>query len=171
MIGFAPAVARLVWKDVVVELRRKELVYASIFFAGVMLAESDLAHEAGEKSLPLQDAFAVLFFVSVGMLFDPAILMRAPLAVLTVVFVIVIVKSLAAFAIVLAFGHPTRTALTISASAVVDTPVPVKSTPASAGVPAMKTSAEAMAPVMDGIFAHKRVPRTRAPGSLRPGAG
>jgi CPA2 family monovalent cation:H+ antiporter-2 len=86
------------------------------FFAGVMLAESDLAHEAGEKSLPLQDAFAVLFFVSVGMLFDPTILVTDPLAVLTVLFVIVVGKSLAAFAIVLAFGHPVRTALTISAS-------------------------------------------------------
>jgi CPA2 family monovalent cation:H+ antiporter-2 len=86
------------------------------FFAGVMLAESDLAHEAAEKSLPLQDAFAVLFFVAVGMLFDPTILTRAPLAVLTVVFVIVVGKSVAAFGIVLAFGHPVRTALTISAS-------------------------------------------------------
>jgi len=86
------------------------------FFAGVMLAESDLAHEAGEKSLPLQDAFAVLFFVSVGMLFDPTILTRDPLAVLAVLFVIVVGKSFAAFAIVLLFGHPPRTALTISAS-------------------------------------------------------
>jgi CPA2 family monovalent cation:H+ antiporter-2 len=86
------------------------------FFAGVLLAESDLSHEAGEKSLPLQDAFAVLFFISVGMLFDPSILAREPLAVLTVVFVIVIGKSLAAFGIVLAFGYPVRTALTISAS-------------------------------------------------------
>jgi monovalent cation:H+ antiporter-2, CPA2 family len=86
------------------------------FFAGVMLAESDLAHEAGEKSLPLQDAFAVLFFISVGMLFDPMILLRDPLAVLAVLFVIVVGKSLAAFAIVLAFRYPLRTALTISAS-------------------------------------------------------
>ncbi|MET0293251.1 MAG: YbaL family putative K(+) efflux transporter [Steroidobacteraceae bacterium] len=86
------------------------------FFAGVMLAESDLSHEAAEKSLPLQDAFAVLFFVSVGMLFDPTILVRDPLAVLTVLFVIVVGKSIAAFAIVLMFAHPVRTALTISAS-------------------------------------------------------
>ena len=86
------------------------------FFAGVLLAESELSKEAGEKSLPLQDAFAVLFFISVGMLFDPSILVREPLAVLAVLFVIVIGKSLAAFAIVLAFAYPVRTALTISAS-------------------------------------------------------
>jgi CPA2 family monovalent cation:H+ antiporter-2 len=86
------------------------------FFAGVILSESELSHKAGADSLPLQDAFAVLFFVSVGMLFDPSILLREPLAVLAVVAVIVIGKSLAAFLIVLAFGHPVRTALTVSAS-------------------------------------------------------
>ena len=64
----------------------------------------------------LQDAFAVLFFVSVGMLFDPVILLREPLAVLATLFVIVIGKSVAAFAIVRLFGHSQRTALTISAS-------------------------------------------------------
>lgn len=86
------------------------------FFAGVMLAESDLSHAAAEKLLPLQDAFAVLFFVSVGMLFDPGILLREPLALLAVLGIVVVVKSLAAFLIVLAFGYPVRTALTISAS-------------------------------------------------------
>ena len=86
------------------------------FFAGVVLAESDLSHEAAEKSLPLQDAFAVLFFISVGMLFNPMIVFDAPLALLGVVFIVVVVKSVAAFAIVLLFGHSTRTALTISAS-------------------------------------------------------
>jgi monovalent cation:H+ antiporter-2, CPA2 family len=86
------------------------------FFAGVILSESELSHKAGADSLPLQDAFAVLFFVSVGMLFDPSILVREPLAVLGVVAVIVIGKSLAAFLIVLAFGHPVRTALMVSAS-------------------------------------------------------
>ena len=86
------------------------------FFAGVVLAESELSHQAAENSLPLQDAFAVLFFVSVGMLFDPSVVVERPLELLGVLFVIVVGKSLAAFAIVLAFGYPVRTALTISAS-------------------------------------------------------
>jgi len=86
------------------------------FFAGMILSESELSHRAAEESLPLRDAFAVLFFVSVGMLVDPAIVLREPLPVLAVVFIIVIGKSLAAFLIVLAFRHPIGTALTISAS-------------------------------------------------------
>jgi monovalent cation:H+ antiporter-2, CPA2 family len=86
------------------------------FFAGVVLAETELSHQAAENSLPLQDAFAVMFFVSVGMLFDPSVVLERPLEVLGVLFVIVVGKSLAAFAIVLAFGYPVRTALTISAS-------------------------------------------------------
>ncbi|HVF17762.1 MAG TPA: YbaL family putative K(+) efflux transporter [Steroidobacteraceae bacterium] len=86
------------------------------FFAGVVLAETDLSHQAAENSLPLQDAFAVLFFVSVGMLFNPSVLIEQPAALLGVLFVIVIGKSLAAFVIVLAFGYTVRTALTISAS-------------------------------------------------------
>ena len=86
------------------------------FFAGVMLAESDLSHQAAENSLPLQDAFAVMFFISVGMLFDPSVIVQRPLELLGVLFVILIGKSVAAFAIVLAFGYAVRTALTISAS-------------------------------------------------------
>jgi CPA2 family monovalent cation:H+ antiporter-2 len=86
------------------------------FFAGVLLSESDLSHRAAADSLPLQDAFAVLFFVSVGMLFDPTIVMREPLALIAVLLVIVAGKSFAAFLIVLAFRHPVKTALTISAS-------------------------------------------------------
>jgi monovalent cation:H+ antiporter-2, CPA2 family len=86
------------------------------FFAGVLLAESDLSHQAAENSLPLQDAFAVMFFVSVGMLFDPSVVVERPLDLLGVLFIILIGKSLAAFAIVLAFGYAMRTALTISAS-------------------------------------------------------
>ncbi|UEM03428.1 Kef family K(+) transporter [Skermanella rosea] len=86
------------------------------FFAGVILSESDFSHQAAADSLPLQDAFAVLFFVSVGMLFDPSILVNEPFAVLAVVLVIVLGKSLAAFGIVLAFGYPVATALTVSAS-------------------------------------------------------
>jgi len=86
------------------------------FFAGVVLSESDFSHQAAADSLPLQDAFAVLFFVSVGMLFDPGILVRQPLAVLAVVLLIVFGKSIAAFAIVLARGYPVTTALTVSAS-------------------------------------------------------
>jgi monovalent cation:H+ antiporter-2, CPA2 family len=86
------------------------------FFAGVLLSESELSHQAAADSLPLQDAFAVLFFVSVGMLFDPTILVRDPLAVLAVLAAIVVGKSLAAFLIVLLFRYPVATALTISAS-------------------------------------------------------
>jgi monovalent cation:H+ antiporter-2, CPA2 family len=86
------------------------------FFAGMILAESDLSHRAAEESLPLRDAFAVLFFVSVGMLFDPSILLREPLLILATVGIIVIGKSVAALAIVRAFGHPSATALTIAAS-------------------------------------------------------
>ena len=86
------------------------------FFAGVILSESELSQRAAEDSLPLQDAFAVLFFVSVGMLFDPSILVSKPLAVIGVILVIVVGKSLAAFAIVLLFRYPVGTALTVSVS-------------------------------------------------------
>ncbi len=86
------------------------------FFAGVVLSESDLSHQAAANSLPLQDAFAVLFFVSVGMLFDPGIVVREPLAVLAVLSAIMIGKSVAAFLIVIAFRYPAVTALTVSAS-------------------------------------------------------
>jgi CPA2 family monovalent cation:H+ antiporter-2 len=86
------------------------------FFAGMVLAESELSHRAAEESLPLRDAFAVLFFVSVGMLFNPTILVEHPLLVLATVFIIIIGKSAAAFLIVLAFRKPIATALTISAS-------------------------------------------------------
>ncbi len=85
------------------------------FLAGVVLSESDFSHQAAADSLPLKDAFAVLFFVSVGMLFDPSILVREPFHVLAIVAVIVFGKSLAAFAIVVASGYPARTALTVSA--------------------------------------------------------
>jgi CPA2 family monovalent cation:H+ antiporter-2 len=86
------------------------------FFAGVVLSESDFSHQAAADSLPLQDAFAVLFFVSVGMLFDPGILVRQPLAVAAVLLLIVFGKSLAAFAIVLLHGYRVSTALIVSAS-------------------------------------------------------
>ena len=86
------------------------------FFAGMVLAESELSHRAAQESLPLRDAFAVLFFVSVGMLFDPNILVEQPIPLLATVFIIVIGKSLAAFLIVLLFRKPVGTALTISAS-------------------------------------------------------
>jgi CPA2 family monovalent cation:H+ antiporter-2 len=86
------------------------------FFAGVILSESELSHQAGNDTLPLKDAFAVLFFVSVGMLFDPTVLVREPLAVLAVLGIIMVGKSFAAFLIVLLFRHPVRTALTVSAS-------------------------------------------------------
>jgi len=86
------------------------------FFAGMVVNGSDLSHEAAADALPLQDAFSVLFFVAVGMLFDPAILIRQPLEVLSVVLIIMIGKSLGAFIIVLVFRYSLRTALTISAS-------------------------------------------------------
>ena len=86
------------------------------FFAGVVVNGSDLSHEAAADALPLQDAFSVLFFVAVGMLFDPAILVQHPLEVLTVLLIIMVGKSLAAFGIVLLFGYPLHTALVISAS-------------------------------------------------------
>jgi CPA2 family monovalent cation:H+ antiporter-2 len=86
------------------------------FFAGMVLAESELSHRAAEESLPLRDAFAVLFFVSVGMLFDPMILLRDPGPVIATVLVIVVGKSVAALLIVLAFRHPLILAVTISAS-------------------------------------------------------
>ncbi|MBO9518570.1 MAG: Kef family K(+) transporter [Porphyrobacter sp.] len=86
------------------------------FFAGMILGESQLSRRAAEETLPLRDAFAVLFFVSVGMLFDPAVVIEQPWPLLATVAIIIFGKSLAAFAIVRFFGHPTRTALTISAS-------------------------------------------------------
>jgi CPA2 family monovalent cation:H+ antiporter-2 len=86
------------------------------FFAGMILAESQLSHQAAQETLPLRDAFAVLFFVSVGMLFDPSILVTDPLPVLGTVLIIIVGKSIAAFLIVLAFRHPLGTALVISVS-------------------------------------------------------
>src|SRR5699024_3214508 len=86
------------------------------FFAGMVLRESKLSHRAATESLPLQDAFAVLFFVSVGMLFDPAVLMEQPLKILVVVAIIIIGKSLAAAVLVLTFRYPLNTVLTVSAS-------------------------------------------------------
>ena len=86
------------------------------FFAGMLLNESELSHKAASDSLPMRDAFAVLFFVSVGMLFDPMVLVHHPLPVLATFLIITVGKSVASFLIVRAFGHPNSTALTISAS-------------------------------------------------------
>jgi len=86
------------------------------FFAGMVLNESKLSHQAAAESLPFRDAFAVLFFVSVGMLFDPAILFRQPLPVIAVFLIITVGKSLAALAIVRAFGRPLKVGLTIAVS-------------------------------------------------------
>ncbi|BCG85881.1 MULTISPECIES: cation:proton antiporter [unclassified Mesorhizobium] len=86
------------------------------FFAGMIMSESELSHRAAEESLPLRDAFSVLFFVSVGMLFDPFSLISNGLPILATLAIIVIGKSLAAFVIVVAFGYPLATALMISAS-------------------------------------------------------
>ncbi len=86
------------------------------FFAGMVLNGSELSQRAAHDTLPLRDAFAVLFFVSVGMLFDPMILIHEPLAVLATLAIILFGKSAAAFALVRMFGHSQRTALTISVS-------------------------------------------------------
>ncbi|MCE3236245.1 MAG: sodium:proton antiporter, partial [Vampirovibrio sp.] len=86
------------------------------FFAGIVIHESHLSHRAAENALPLQDAFAVLFFVSVGMLFDPRILLEHPLQVLGVVAIIILGKSLAAFLLILGLRYPPSTAFIVSAS-------------------------------------------------------
>lgn len=86
------------------------------FFAGMIMAESELSQQAANETLPLRDAFAVLFFVSIGMLFDPMVLLREPLAVLATLLIIVVGKSIAALIIVRAFKRPMSTALTISVS-------------------------------------------------------
>lgn len=81
----------------------------------MVVNESDHSHRAASDLQPLQDAFTVLFFIAVGMLFDPAIVVRQPLPVLTVVAIIVLGKSLAAFLIVRAFRYPLSAALTVAA--------------------------------------------------------
>jgi CPA2 family monovalent cation:H+ antiporter-2 len=86
------------------------------FFAGIVMRESPLSHRAASESLPLREAFSVLFFVSVGMLFDPSMLVREPLRLVVVIAIILIGKTVAAFLIVLAFRYPLNTALTVSAS-------------------------------------------------------
>ena len=86
------------------------------FFAGMVLNESKLSHQAAQDSLPFRDAFAVLFFVSVGMLFDPSIIVREPLPLLGVLLIILVGKSLGAYAIVRAFGRTPEVALTIATS-------------------------------------------------------
>ncbi|HSI58940.1 MAG TPA: YbaL family putative K(+) efflux transporter [Ideonella sp.] len=86
------------------------------FFAGMMMRESEYSHRAADESLPLRDAFSVLFFVSVGMLFDPRVLLDDPLKVLLVVAIVVVGKTLAAVALVLLLRYPLGTALTVGAS-------------------------------------------------------
>lgn len=86
------------------------------FFAGMVMRESEFSHRAAQESLPLRDAFSVLFFVSVGMLFDPQVLLDQPLQVLAVIAIIIVGKSLAALGLVLAFRYPLNAALTVAAS-------------------------------------------------------
>ena len=86
------------------------------FFAGMMMRESEFSHRAAEESLPLRDAFSVLFFVSVGMLFDPQVLVDEPLKVLAVVAIVMVGKTLAAVVLVVAFRYPLNSALTVGAS-------------------------------------------------------
>jgi CPA2 family monovalent cation:H+ antiporter-2 len=86
------------------------------FFAGMMLSESQLSQQAATESLPLRDAFAVLFFVSVGMLFGPAIVVEAPVALIATVLIIMVGKSAAAYAVVRLFGHSRPAALMVTAS-------------------------------------------------------
>lgn len=86
------------------------------FFAGMILGESQLSRRAAEETLPLRDAFAVLFFVSVGMLFDPSVVIDQPWPLLATLAIIIVGKSIVAYGIVRAFGHPNETALTVAAS-------------------------------------------------------
>ena len=86
------------------------------FFSGMMMRESEFSHRAAGESLPLREAFSVLFFVSVGMLFEPQVVMQEPLKVLAVVAIIMVGKTVAAIALVLAFRYPLNTALTVGAS-------------------------------------------------------
>ena len=86
------------------------------FFAGMMMRESELSHRAAQESLPLRDAFAVLFFVSVGMLFDPQVLIEEPLRVLAVIAIVMVGTPLVAITLVLAFRYPINIALTVGAS-------------------------------------------------------
>jgi monovalent cation:H+ antiporter-2, CPA2 family len=86
------------------------------FFAGMILSESRLSQQAATESLPLRDAFAVLFFVSVGMLFNPAVMVAAPAALVATVLIIVVGKTIAAYIVVRLFGYANSTSLTISAS-------------------------------------------------------
>jgi CPA2 family monovalent cation:H+ antiporter-2 len=86
------------------------------FFAGMMMRESSLSHRAAEESLPLRDAFSVLFFVSVGMLFDPHVVAAEPLKVAGVVGIIMVGKTIAAVGLVLILRYPLNTALTVGAS-------------------------------------------------------
>lgn len=86
------------------------------FFAGMVMRESEFSHRAAEESLPLRDAFSVLFFVAVGMLFDPSILVQKPWYVLGAVAIVIVGKALAASALVLAFRYPLNTALTVAVS-------------------------------------------------------
>ena len=86
------------------------------FFAGMVLGESELSHRAAEESVPLREAFAVLFFVAVGMLFNPSILLSEPVALLATLFIVLVGKSVAAFAIVMAFRHTVGVGMTIAAS-------------------------------------------------------
>ncbi|MBK7877773.1 MAG: Kef family K(+) transporter [Planctomycetes bacterium] len=86
------------------------------FAAGIVVGETEMSHKAASNALPLQEAFGVLFFVAVGMLFDPAILVREPVRVLAVLSIILVGKTVTAFLIVIAFRYPLRVALEVAAS-------------------------------------------------------
>jgi CPA2 family monovalent cation:H+ antiporter-2 len=85
------------------------------FLAGAVVGESDVSHQAAADALPLRDAFAVLFFVAVGMLLDPSTLLEMPLAIAAVVFLVVVAKAITKFAIITLFGYPVRVAVTVGA--------------------------------------------------------
>ncbi|HVX39668.1 MAG TPA: cation:proton antiporter [Gemmatimonadaceae bacterium] len=85
------------------------------FFAGIVIAESDVSHQAAADALPLQDAFAVLFFVAVGMVFDPRVLMERPLAVLATVLIVTVGKAAVSFAMLVRLRTPLHAALTAAA--------------------------------------------------------
>jgi CPA2 family monovalent cation:H+ antiporter-2 len=86
------------------------------FFAGIIIAESDLSYQAGAETLPMQEAFTVLFFVAAGMLFDPMVLVEQPILVLIALLIVMVGKTIAAAVLVLLFRHPVATAVAVAAS-------------------------------------------------------
>ena len=141
------------------------------FLAGAVVGESDMSHQAAADALPLRDAFAVLFFVSVGMLLDPATLIEMPLAIAAVVFLVVVSKAIVKFAIIALFGYPMRVALTVAAglaqigefSFIVGTARPVARPPPAGGLPAHRRRGAAVDRAEPAALPLRRSARGAAP--------